>query len=260
MNLRTPEEISLLRDANQLVRAALDAVAAEIAPGVTTGHLNAVAESVLSAAAADPLFVGQRMPNVTLPFAAATCVSVNEEIIHGVPGDRELLEGDIVSVDCGARLAGWCGDSARTWAVGSADRASMRLMDTTREALDIAISEIRPGRKWSEIARRIQALAERSGFGVVRDFGGHGVGRELHEPPHVPNYSDDMFRRKGPPDFTLQPGLVIAVEPMLTAGTYRTEQSAPGEWPIVTRDRRRSAHFEHTLAVTDTGADVLSAY
>ena len=260
MNLRTAEQISLLRDANQLVRAALDAVAAEIAPGVTTGRLNAAAEAVLAAAAAEPLFVGQRMPGVALPFAAATCVSVNEEIIHGVPGDRELREGDIVSVDCGARLAGWCGDSARTWPVGAVDAASRRLMDVTRSALDTAISEMAPGRKWSEIARRMQAAVERAGFGVVRDFGGHGVGRELHEPPHVPNYADDAFRRrKSAPDFTLLPGLVVAVEPMVAAGTYRTVQSAPGEWPIVTRDRRRSAHFEHTVAVTDAGVDVLSA-
>lgn len=258
MNLRSAEEIGLLREANQLVKAALDAVAAEIAPGVTTGHLNAVVEGILAAAAAEPLFVGQRMPGVSAPFAAAICASVNEEVIHGVPGDRELREGDIVSVDCGVRLAGWCGDSARTWPVGRVDGGSRRLMDVTRQALETAIAEANPGRRWSEVASRIQLVAERAGFGVVRDFGGHGVGRELHEPPHVPNFVEMFRRRRAAQDFTLRPGLVIAIEPMVTAGTYRTMQSAPGAWPVVTKDGSRAAHFEHTVAITESGAEILS--
>ena len=259
MNLRSDEEIALLRAANQVVKAALDAVAAEVAPGVTTGRLNAVAEGVLRSAGAEPLFVGQRIASVNLPFAAATCVSVNEEVIHGVPGDRALREGDIVSVDCGVRLAGWCGDSARTWPVGTVDRESMRLMDYGKGALDLAISMARPGRRWSEIARRMQLMVEAAGYGVVRDFCGHGVGRELHEPPSVPNHADSLSRRRAAQDFTLAPGLVIAVEPMVTAGTYRVAQAAPGAWPVVTKDGRRAVHFEHTIAITRDGVAVLSA-
>lgn len=259
MKLRSPAEIEKLRSANQVVKAVLDAVATEIAVGVTTGHLNAVAQSVLDDHGATALFIGQQMPKVSSRFAAATCTSVNEEVIHGVPGDYALADGDIVSVDCGARLDGWCGDSARTWAVGAVDDASRKLLAVTREALDIAIAEIRPGRKWNRVARQIQWCAERNGFGVVRDYCGHAVGTELHEPPQVHNFVDSLSRRRSrEADFTLQPGLVIAVEPMFTAGTHEVEQSAPGEWPIVTKDRKRSAHFEHTVAVTEDGAVVLS--
>jgi len=259
VKLRSPAEIEKLRAANQVVKAVLDAVADEIAPGVTTGHLNMIAQSVLDDHGATALFIGQEMPKVSSRFAAATCISVNEEVIHGVPGEYALAEGDIVSVDCGARLDGWCGDSARTWAVGEIDIDSQELLDVTMEALSIAIAEIRPGRKWNRVARQIQWCAERSGLGVVRDYCGHAVGTELHEPPQVHNFVDDLNRkRRREADFTLQPGLVIAVEPMFTAGTHEVEQSAPGEWPIVTKDRKRSAHFEHTVAVTDDGAIVLS--
>lgn len=251
------ENIESIRVANQAVRYALDAVGDLVAPDVTTAELNAAVEEVLRRAGAEFLFVGQRMPNVSTPFPSAACISVNEEIVHGVPGDRRLAEGDIVSVDCGARIAGWCGDSARTWAVGRVDESSRRLIDVTRVALDVAIAEIRPGLRWSRVAMLIQGRAERAGFGVVRDFCGHGVGRELHEPPSVPNH--DGFGRRRMPDFILEPGLVIAIEPMFTAGTYRVMQALPGAWPVVTKDGRRSAHFEHTVAVTDSGADVLSA-
>lgn len=259
MNLRSHADIEKLRAANQVVKSVLDAVDGEIAPGVTTGQLNAIAQSVLDDHGATALFIGQEMPKVATKFTAATCTSVNEEVIHGVPGDYALADGDIVSVDCGARLDGWCGDSARTWAVGEIDAASQKLLDVTKEALGIAISEIRPGRKWNRVARQIQWCAERSGFGVVRDYCGHAVGTELHEPPQVHNFVDSLSRKRSrEADFTLQPGLVIAVEPMFTAGTHEVEQSAPGEWPIVTKDRRRSAHFEHTVAVTGDGVIVLS--
>ena len=237
----------------------MDAVGAEIVPGVTTGHLNAVAQSVLDEFGATALFIGQQTSKVSSLFDAATCTSVNEEVIHGVPGDYALADGDIVSVDCGARLDGWCGDSARTWAIGAVDSISQKLLDVTEEALRIAIAEIRPGRKWNRVARQIQWCAERNGLGVVRDYCGHAVGTELHELPMVHNFVDNLsHKRRKEVDFILQPGLVIAVEPMFTAGTYEVEQSAPGEWPIVTKDRKRSAHFEHTVAVTDDGVTVLS--
>ena len=259
MNLRSPAEIEKLQAANQVVKSVLDTVGAEIAAGVTTGHLNMVAKSVLDDFGAEALFIGQRMPKVSFPFSAATCISVNEEVIHGVPGERILIDGDIVSVDCGAMLDGWCGDSARTWAVGAVDAISQKLLDATKEALEIAIAEIRPGRKWNRVARQIQWCAERNGLGVVRDYCGHAVGTELHEPPQVYNFVDSLSRKRSKEmDFILQPGLVIAVEPMFTAGTYEVEQCAPGEWPIVTKDRKRSAHFEHTMAVTDDGVIVLS--
>jgi len=259
VKLRSLAEIEKLRAANQVVKAVLDTVATEIAPGVTTGHLDAIAKSVLHDCGASALFIGQQMSSVSSSFAATTCVSVNEEVIHGVPGARTLSAGDIVSVDCGARLDGWCGDSARTWTVGAVDDISQKLLNVTEEALGIAIAEMRPGRKWNRVARQIQWCAERNGLGVVRDYCGHAVGTELHEPPQVYNFVDSLSRKRArDADFVLQPGLVIAVEPMFTLGTHEVEQSAPGAWPIVTKDGKRSAHFEHTLAVTDSGVIVLS--
>ena len=165
-----------------------------------------------------------------------------------------------MTVDCGAIIDGWCGDSARSYAVGRVDGRIGKLMRITLEALNRAIEHVGPGRKWSEIARGIQNRAEKAGFGVVRDFLGHGVGMTLHEPPQVPNYVDTVRKKKkGPPDFVLTPGLVIAVEPMFTMGTPAVRQASQGAWPIVTKDGKASAHFEHTIAVTETGVDILTA-
>lgn len=263
MNLRTPDQIEKIHAACRAVAAALDAIGSVgtvLEPGLTTAELNCRAESTLRAYGADTLFAGQTLEGTDGPFPSATCVSVNEEVIHGVPGDRVLREGDIVTVDCGAVIDGWCGDSARSYAVGRVDGRTDKLMRTTLAALNRAIEQIGPGQKWSEIARGIQNYAEKAGFGVVRDFLGHGVGKTLHEPPHVPNYVDAIRKKKkGPPDFVLTPGLVIAIEPMFTMGTFSVQQASKGAWPIVTQDGKASAHFEHTIAVTETGVRVLTA-
>ena len=263
MNLRTPDQIEKIHAACQAVRAALDAVGpvgTVLEPGITTAELDRKAELALQDRNADTLFAGQTLEGTDGPFPSATCVSVNEEVIHGVPGNRALLEGDIVTVDCGAVIDGWCGDSARSYAVGRVDGRTGKLMRTTLAALNRAVEQIGPGQKWSEIARGIQSCAEKAGFGVVRDFLGHGVGKTLHEPPQVPNYVDAIRKKKkGPPDFVLTPGLVIAIEPMFTMGTFAVRQASRGAWPIVTRDGKASAHFEHTVAVTETGVRVLTA-
>jgi methionyl aminopeptidase len=251
--LYNTENIESIRVANQAVKEALDGVESLIAPGITTMRINVTIEKILRRIGAEFLFVGQRILNTLTPFPTAACVSVNEEVVHGVPNDYSLIEGDIVSIDCGTKIAGWCGDSARTWAVGHINKPSQKLIKATRKALDIAIAKIRPGLPWNQIAMLIQAQAKQSGFDIVRDFCGHGIGRKLHELPSVPNHTNNFML-----DFILEPGLVIAIEPIFTTGTYHVIQKTPGEWPVVTRDGKRSAHFEHTIAVTSNGVDVLS--
>jgi methionyl aminopeptidase len=226
-----------------------------VAPGVTTGELNAVAERMIAEAGAVPLFKGVRTEHARTAFPAALCTSVNEEVVHGIPSDRRLEEGDIVSLDCGVKLNGYCGDSARTLGVGRVDPEVEHLMEVTRRALDLAISEIRPNRMWSEIARQVQALVEDEDLAVVREFVGHGIGRDMHEEPKVANYHD---RKQKKSDFLLQPGLTLAVEPMVVLGRPSVEYARSDRWAVVTKDSSYAAHFEHTVAVTGQGADVLT--
>jgi methionyl aminopeptidase len=180
---------------------------------------------------------------------------VNSEVVHGIPSDRKLVEGDVVSVDCGVRLNGFCGDSATTIAVGHITDEVQQLLTVTREALEIAVAAIRPNRWWSEIASAIQGHVEAAGFAVVREFVGHGIGRDMHEEPKVPNYVDPRERKE---DFLLLKGMTLAVEPMVNAGTAEVEYEDDTGWPVVAKDGRCSAHFEHTVAVTLNGADVLT--
>jgi methionyl aminopeptidase len=254
--LKSAAEIALMRHAGRLVHGVLDRMAGMIAPGITTAELNTVAEALIAEAGAEPLFKGQNHPQAKFPFPAALCISVNAEVVHGIPSDRRLQEGDIVSVDCGVRLDGFCGDSARTFAVGHVAEEDRRLMDVTREALALAIREMRPNHWWAEIAGPMQRLVEGAGFSVIREFVGHGIGRELHEEPKVPNYVDRQAKRS---DFLLTPGLVIAVEPMVAAGSADVHYADTTGWPVVTRDGRTAAHYEHTIAVTQKGVDVLTA-
>lgn len=223
--------------------------------GVTTAELNAVAEEMIEAAGGTALFKGVENPQASVPFPAALCTSVNEELVHGIPNDRPLKEGDVLSVDCGVRLAGYCGDSAVTIPVGRISEDSQKLLDVTRGALDAAIREIRPERMWSEVAREIQEFVEGQGLSVVREFVGHGIGREMHEEPKVPNYWDETQRKL---DFKLVPRMVLAVEPMVNLGSHRVEYAGKERWVVVTKDRKQAAHFEHTLAVTADGVDVLT--
>jgi methionyl aminopeptidase len=224
-------------------------------PGVTTGELNAVAEEMIAEAGGTALFKGVKSPQAKFAFPAALCTSVNEELVHGIPGNRRLEEGDILSIDCGVRLAGYCGDSATTIAIGNISSTAQRLMDVTSRALDYALEMIRPGRNWSEVARGIQRLVEGESFSVVRDFVGHGIGRDMHEEPKVPNYWSADHRGL---DFELAERMVLAIEPMVNVGTHSVDFGDKDHWVVVTHDRKYAAHYEHTIAVTKNGVDVLT--
>ena len=191
-----------------------------------------------------------------MPFPAVTCISVNEEVVHGIPGPRKLKEGDVVSIDTGCKFNGWCGDSAVTVAVGKIDAEVQRLLDVTVGTLNLAIELIGVKRRWSEVAAEMERYVRDSGFYVVESFVGHGIGREMHEEPQVPNFVSSQLRRGG--DFDLKPGLVIAVEPMVNMGTKRVKVMSD-HWTQSTVDGKPSAHFEHTIAVTKDGPSLLTA-
>mgnify|MGYP001473293651 CR=1 FL=1 len=251
--LKSPREIELLRAAGRLVNEILTEISTLVRPGVTTAELDELATKRIEEAGAEALFRGVENPQARFPFPASICSSVNEAVVHGIPDDRPLRDGDIVSIDCGVRLRGYCGDAARTFPVGSISKAASELLVATREALELAQNEIRPGIRWSEVARQMQRLVERRRLGVVREFVGHGIGREMHEEPKVPNYW-----LRGEPDFDLLPGMTLAVEPMVTAGRPEVEFGDDARWTVVTKDRSLAAHFENVIAVTEHGADVLS--
>lgn len=255
IELKSPREIELMRAAGRIVREVLNEMQAMVRPGLKTIALGEAADRIIAGHQAEALFRGVRTTHAKIPFPAAICVSVNDEVVHGIPSERVLNEGDIVSIDCGVRLRGYCGDAALTLPVGRIGPDAKKLLDVTSEALNIAVREMRPGRMWSEIAYLIQRWCEGNGFAVVREFVGHGVGRQMHEEPKVPNYTDREQRKT---DFELVPGLVIAVEPMVTMGTAQVKTGDAVGWAQVTRDGRWAAHFEHTLAVTSTGVDVLT--
>lgn len=252
--IRSQKEIERLRQAGRLVGRILRRLRDEVAPGVTTAHLAEITDAMIVEAGAAALFRG--VPNAygKQPFPSAICASVNQELVHGIPGPRTLKDGDILSVDCGVKLDGYCGDAAMTYGVGRVAEDVVRLVGVCQDMLDIAAREIRPGRKWSEIAGLMQAAAEKAGFGVVRDYVGHGIGRRMHESPQLPNFvSRDLLRR----DIMLRKGMVLAVEPMITLGDWSVKVLDDG-WTVVTSDGKPSAHVEHTLAVTENGVDVLT--
>ena len=253
--LKSPREIELMRAAGRVVHAVLDELEARIRVGATTAELNEVAGRMIAEAGATALFCGVKNVQARFPFPGSICASVNEEVVHGIPNNRPLKEGDIVSIDCGVRLKGYCGDCARTLVVGHVTAETGRLLDVTRQALDIAVRDMRPYIRWSRVARAMQKWVEKHGFGVVREFVGHGIGREMHEEPKVPNYTE---RGQRDADFELAPGMVLAVEPMVTAGRPEVEFGDDTRWPVVTKDRSWAAHFEHTVAVTADGVEILT--
>jgi methionyl aminopeptidase len=253
--LKSPEEIERMRRAGRVVHEVLLRVAEITRPGVKTAELNAVAEEMIRKAGGEALFRGVRTRHVKFPFPAALCTSVNEQVVHGIPSDRVLVEGDVVSVDCGVRLEGYCGDAATTIPVGRISPRVEQLLQVTREALAIAIAGIRPKRWWSEVAAEMQRHVEAAGFSVVREFVGHGIGRQMHEEPKIPNYVDPGERRQ---DFMLREGMTLAVEPMVNMGAAQVTYGDATGWPVVTQDGQYAAHYEHTIAVTGHGADVLT--
>jgi methionyl aminopeptidase len=256
-NLKSNREIALMRKAGIVVWEAHQAVAKMVQPGVTTAELNDAVEQLFRDHGAEPLF--KNYPNSDQgkpPFPGVICTSINEQVVHGIPGKRPLREGDVVSVDTGCRIDGWCGDAAVTHPVGAIDPQVKKLLDVTRATLDLAIELMGQKSRWSQVAREMAALVADHGFSTVECFVGHGIGREMHEEPQVPNFVNRQLRGSG--DFRLEPGLVIAVEPMVNLGTKRVRGLAD-HWTQVTRDGRPSAHFEHTIAITTEGPQPLTA-
>jgi len=254
IRLKTREQIERMRRAGQIVRRVLNRLGAMIAPGVTTEELDAEAERLCREDNAQCLFKGVPGRGGAGPFPGNVCVSLNEQVVHGIPSRRVIRSGDIVSVDFGVKLDGWCGDAAETFVVGEVSGPVRHLVDVTRNALAIAVRMCRPGEKWSHIARAMQEYVESEGFSVVREFVGHGIGAEMHEDPKVPNFvSPELLAR----DIKLEEGVVLAVEPMVNLGVAAVKYDRDG-WTVVTADAQPSAHFEHTLAVVADGVDILT--
>lgn len=243
-----------MREACQLVVEAHQVVGQMVAPGVTTAALDRAVEELFARHGAQPLFKGVKGAEGAPPFPAVTCMSVNDQVVHGIPGAYALQAGDIVSVDTGCRLNGWCGDGAWTYAVGAIDDVKSRLRQSGQAALHTAIQGMGTRKKWSQVARLIERGVLRDGFTVVEDFVGHGIGREMHEDPEVPNYDCDDFEER---DFPIKPGLVLAIEPMVNAGTGDI-RILDDHWTVVTADGAPSVHFEHTVAMTKEGPVILT--
>lgn len=225
-----------------------------VAPGVTTFELNEIGRIELDSHGAVGMSKNYPTYKEGEGYPAETCISVNEEVVHGIPGGRALKEGDVVTLDLALRKDGYCADMAITVGVGRISAAVQRLLDVTRQTLELALNNIKPGRRWSDIARLMQYNVERCGYSVVREFVGHGVGRTMHEDPKVPNFVTAEQLRG---DFRLKPGMTLAVEPMVAMGR-RDVEMMPDNWTVVTADGRVAAHFEHTVAVTESGVDVLT--
>lgn len=246
MELKSADDLARMREAGRVVRAVLDEVSAAAVAGVSTGELDRLAEARTRERGAIPAFKGY------LGYPASICISVNEEVVHGIPSDARLLrEGDVVGLDFGAIVGGFHGDAAVTVVVGQGSPEALRLVETTRAALEAGIAVTLAGGRIGDIGAAVQRLVEAAGYSVVREFVGHGIGRKLHEPPQVPNFGQPGTGER------LRPGMVLAIEPMVNVGQPGVVTLADG-WTAVTGDRSLSAHFEHTVAVTEAGPDVLT--
>lgn len=252
--IRTEREIELIRAAGRIVAEVLQRLTEEAVAGVTTAQLAQVSDRMIADAGAVALFKGVKKPRAKFAFPASICCSINEEVVHGIPGSRRLAPNDIISIDCGVKLKGYCGDAATTIIIGDVPPRVRQLVQVTRQMLEMALAESRPGRYWSEIAALMQDHAEKAGFAVVKDYVGHGIGRQMHEDPKLPNFvSEELLRN----DFVLRKGMILAVEPMVNLGTDRVKEQ-DDSWTVVTADGQPSAHFEHTMAITDNGAEALT--
>jgi methionyl aminopeptidase len=249
VEIKTPEQIELMRAAGLLTGQTLELLRAACRPGVTTGELDRLAEENIRSHGGVPSFLGYGFP----PFPATICASVNEEVVHGIPGSRELVDGDVISIDCGAIVEGWHGDAAITVAIGEVRDEVTELMRVTEEALWAGIAAARLGGRVTDISQAVErSVRARGDYGILEDYVGHGIGSQMHMPPNVPNVGR---AGRGP---KLVPGLALAVEPMVTLGTNQTDVLAD-DWTVVTADGSRSAHFEHTFTLTPDGAWVLTA-
>jgi methionyl aminopeptidase len=246
VELKSADEIARMREAGRIVCEILDELERAVAPGVSTWDLDALAEKLIRAKGAKPAFKGYH------GFPSCLCASVNHEVVHGIPSrKRKLAEGDLMKLDFGVVYQGFFGDSARTVPVGKVSAQAQALVNATREALAQAVAAMVPGNRLGDIGHAIQSYVEPRGFSVVRDFVGHGIGRALHEPPQVPNYGTPGTGMR------LRPGMVLAVEPMINAGAPQVEV-LEDDWTAVTRDGKLSAHFEHTILVTEQGPEILT--
>ena len=247
IKLKTREEIELMRQSAQLVSKTLGVLAEEIRPGVTTLYLDQLAETYIRDHQAVPGFLG------LYDFPNSLCISVNEQVVHGIPNNKPLIEGDVVSIDCGVLKNGYYGDHAYTFAVGEIEDEIKKLLDITKESLYLGIEQMVPGKRIGDISFAIQQHTEKHGYGVVRELVGHGLGQKMHESPEVPNYGK---RGRGP---VIKNGLVLAIEPMINLGTRKVKQLSDG-WTIVTADGKPSAHFEHNVAAVDGKPEILSTF
>ena len=255
ITLKSRREIEMIRQAGQVVSNVLSKLKQEAKPGVSTAQLDSIARRMTEEAGAIALFLGVPNPYGGRPFPGAICASLNEQLVHGIPSPKVVLkEGDLLSVDFGVKLNGYCGDAAFTIGIGAVHPRHQRLMEATSRMLDIAIERTAPGVKWSQIAAEMEACAKEAGFSVVTDYVGHGIGTEMHEDPKVPNFVSRELLRE---DILLKEGMVLAVEPMVNMGRPGVRTLKDG-WTVVTRDRKYSAHFEHTIAVVSGGCEILT--
>lgn len=243
--VKSAPELEKMRAAGRIVGQLLKELGSRVKPGVSTAELDEFSRRFIESAGAQPTFLGYH------GYSATICASVNEEVVHGIPGERRLAEGDIIGVDVGATLNGYVGDAARTFAVGKISEEAQRLLRVTQEALDAGIAQARDNAHVQDIGAAVQAHAEANGYSVVRDFVGHGIGKKMHEPPQVPNYGR---RGLGP---KLKAGMCLAIEPMVNGGTHEVQVLKDG-WTVVTKDGRLSAHFEDTIIVTRDAAEILT--
>jgi methionyl aminopeptidase len=245
IELKTDREIEIIKSNGEILARALKLVEKSIRPGVKTKELNRLAEDFIIKEGAYPAFKGYR------GFPSSICVSIDEEVVHGIPGERVLEQGQIVSVDVGVLKDGYYADAARTYSIGEIADKSRQLIDVTRRALEHAVDSVKEGRHLSDISHAIQSFVEQNGFSVVRDLVGHGIGKKMHEEPQIPNFGEPGQ------GVVLKKGMVFAIEPMVNAGSWEID-TREDHWTIVTRDGSLSAHFEHTVAVTQNGAEILT--
>ena len=248
IEVKNEHELQLMRNAGKVTAAVLKKMTETVEPGMSTLDLDVIAEKTIRSFGAVPLFLGYG------GFPGSICASINEEVVHGIPKkDRILKSGDIISIDTGARLDGFCSDAAITLGVGKVSDEAQRLMDVTKKSLYKAIGQVKPGNRLGDVQHAVETFAISQGMGVVRDYCGHGIGRNMHEEPSIPNFGKPGT---GP---LLEKGMVLAIEPMLTAGTFRVRELDDG-WTVVTRDGSYAAHFEHTVAVTANGSEIFTAF
>lgn len=253
--LKSAREIGLMRESGKIVAEALQICRSMARPGIRTIEINQAVEALYVKHGATPLFKGYAGANPKVPFPAVTCISVNEQVVHGIPGPREIREGDIVKFDTACKLNGWCADAAISVPIGTVRPERKRLIEVGEQVLRIAMEDLAKRRWWSEVAARMQRHAEEAGYSVVEQYVGHGIGRIMHENPQVPNYVSREMKKH---DFRLEPGLVLAVEPMVNMGTAETRVLGD-QWTVVTKDGMPSVHVEHTLALTANGVVVVTA-